>query len=267
MQKENIISRLREIEEELVYHKNLRDSFKLSINGSYGKFGSKYSFLFSPDLLIQTTITGQLALLMLIEQVELAGAEVMSANTDGIVVKCGKDIETNVVATFQSWELDTNFELERTDYKALYSRDVNNYIAVKHDGSAKGKGMFAETGLMKNPAAPICYEAAVKYITSGVSVGETVRLENDFTKFITARSVKGGGVYDGQELGKVVRWYYGLDCEGKTINYKTNGNKVPKSDGSIPCMDLPDGVPSDLNYSWYIRESVKILESIGVDIC
>lgn len=264
MQKENIISRLSEIEEELVYHKNLRDSFKLSINGSYGKFGSKYSFLFSPDLLIQTTITGQLALLMLIEQVELAGAEVMSANTDGIVVKCSKDVESDVVATFQSWELDTNFELERTDYKALYSRDVNNYIAVKHDGSAKGKGIFAETGLMKNPAAPICYEAVAAHLSKGVAIESVITSCDDFTKFISARSVKGGGVYDGQELGKVVRWYYGLDCEGKTINYKTNGNKVPKSDGSIPCMDLPDGVPSDLNYQWYIDEAKTILESVGV---
>jgi len=65
-------------------------TLKIAINGSFGKLGSKYSALYSPDLLIQTTITGQLALLMLIERMEAAGISVKSANTDGIVIHCNK---------------------------------------------------------------------------------------------------------------------------------------------------------------------------------
>ena len=52
------------------------DSLKITVNGSFGKFGSKYSFLYSPDLLINTTLTGQLTLLMLIEMITLAGGTV-----------------------------------------------------------------------------------------------------------------------------------------------------------------------------------------------
>ena len=37
------------------------EAMKIMINGSFGKFGSKWSVLYSPDLLIQTTVTGQLA--------------------------------------------------------------------------------------------------------------------------------------------------------------------------------------------------------------
>ena len=43
------------------------DTLKICVNGSFGKLGSKYSALYAPELLIQTTLTGQLALLMLIE--------------------------------------------------------------------------------------------------------------------------------------------------------------------------------------------------------
>jgi hypothetical protein len=64
------------------------DVLKIVVNGSFGKFGSKWSKLYAPDLLIQTTVTGQLALLMLIELLEEAGIEVLSANTDGIVTRC-----------------------------------------------------------------------------------------------------------------------------------------------------------------------------------
>jgi len=64
------------------------DSLKITINGSFGKLSSPHSVLYSPHLLIQVTITGQLALLMLIEMIELAGIPVVSGNTDGIVIKC-----------------------------------------------------------------------------------------------------------------------------------------------------------------------------------
>ena len=119
------------------------DSLKITINGSFGKLGSKYSILYSPDLLIQVTVTGQLSLLMLIERLELAGIHVVSANTDGIVIKCprkGQHIMDQIIA---QWEQDTGFQTEGTIYKSLYSRDVNNYIAVKEDGSTKCKGAYA----------------------------------------------------------------------------------------------------------------------------
>src|SRR5206468_2305863 len=44
-------------------NKVVADSLKITINGSFGKLGSIYSILFAPDLMIQVTITGQLALL------------------------------------------------------------------------------------------------------------------------------------------------------------------------------------------------------------
>lgn len=71
-------------------NKTVADSLKITVNGSFGKLGSKYSVLYSPHLLIQVTVTGQLTLLLLIESLELAGIPVVSANTDGLVIKCPK---------------------------------------------------------------------------------------------------------------------------------------------------------------------------------
>jgi hypothetical protein len=242
--------------------KTTADSLKITINGSYGKFGSQYSFLFSPDLLIQTTLTGQLCLLMLIEQVESAGAKVMSANTDGIVVYANKKLISDVTAAYSLWELETGFELEQTNYSALYSRDVNNYIAVKPNGEIKGKGVFAETSLMKNPSTPICYEAVKQFLAKGTPITDTIRACTDVTQFLAVRTVKGGALWRGEYLGKTVRWYYSTD--NATIHYKTNGNKVPKSDGAKPLMDLTDTLPSDLDVQWYFNECKSILETLGL---
>lgn len=261
MQKAEIEARIKELEVELTYRTMTMNSLKTAINGSYGKFGSQYSFLFSPDLLIQTTLTGQLCLLMLIESVELAGAKVMSANTDGIVVYANKSKMVDISAAYVTWELETGFDLEKTNYTGLYSRDVNNYIAVKPNGEIKGKGAFAETSLMKNPSTPICYEAVKRFIARGEPLENTVKDCKDVTQFLAVRTVKGGAMWRDQFLGKTVRWYYSTD--NSTINYKSNGNKVPKSDGSKPMMQLTESIPSDIDYQWYLDECKTILETLG----
>ena len=236
------------------------DSLKITINGSYGKFGSKYSFLYSPDLMIQTTITGQLALLMLIEQVTAVGARVVSANTDGIVIHGNKSIYNDVLDVCFDWELQTGYELEETPYTAIYSANVNNYIAVKDKG-VKCKGWYAPSGLSKNPTNVICVDAVIEHIVNNIPIEQTIKSCNDVTKFLTVRAVKGGGEWQGKYLGKVVRWYQSTN--GAPITYKTNGNKVAKSDGAKPLMDLPNTLPTDIDYQVYINEAKNILEVIG----
>ena len=240
------------------------DSLKITINGSFGKFGSKWSKLYSPNLMIQTTVTGQLALLMLIEGIEGMGIQVVSANTDGIVIRCPVSQYDALMVAIREWEVATSFETEETRYKAIYSRDVNNYIAVKADG-VKLKGAYATGGLMKNPTNEICSMAVVKMLTDFTAVEHTIRSCVDIRRFVTIRQVKGGAVdQNGDYLGKAVRWYYATGVEGP-LTYKSNGYTVARSDGAKALMDLPDEFPSDVDYDWYIREAYSILADIGAD--
>jgi hypothetical protein len=196
-------------------NKVVADSLKIVINGSFGKLGSKCSILYAPDLLFQVTMTGQLSLLMLIERLELAGIPVVSANTDGIVIKCPRAAQHIMNAIVKQWEIDTGFETEETRYMGLFSRDVNNYTAVKQkfddatkawievpDGT-KGKGAYAnpwaskkksDEKLKKNPMATICVDAVNAFLTSGTSIVTTIRSCQDITKFVCVRSVTGGAV-------------------------------------------------------------------------
>lgn len=243
-------------------------SLKVVINGSFGKLGSKYSILYSPDLLITVTVTGQLSLLMLIERLELAGIPVVSANTDGIVIKCPSHKEEEMEGLVAQWEKDTGFQTEATYYAALFSRDVNNYFAVKKDGTYKAKGAYAEkastgnTERGKNPLNQICNDAVAQFLTKGTPIAETIRGCQDIRKFITMRAVTGGAWKDGVFLGKAIRWYYAKGVEGEIIYAKT-GNKVPRSEGAKPIMTLPEEFPQDVDYEWYETEAYKILGQIG----
>lgn len=280
--------RLSDLKAELAVFETEANSLKITINGSFGKFGSQYSTLFSPELLIQTTITGQLSLLLLIEWLESDGIPIVSANTDGIVIRCPKHKIKTMDAIVREWEDATGFGTEATEYSALYSANVNNYIAVKTNGEVKLKGYYAKPGLMKNPQNQICNEAVIDYITKGTPVEKTIRECKDIRKFLTVRTVDGGAIWGVKEvqfdrfgkrgqrlkpgvrfdtseaeyLGKAIRWYYSNETDG-SIHYKRNGNRVPRSDGARPLMELPDNFPDDIDYRWYIRESREILKEIA----
>ena len=245
-------------------NKVVADTLKIALNGSFGKFGSKYSTLYAPELLIQTTITGQLALLMLIERLEDADIWVVSANTDGIVTYYHESQEDDVEVITWNWMLDTTYNLEKTAYKAIASRDVNNYLAVKPDGKIKGKGIFAPASLAKNPDCQIVYTAVAQYIANDTPVEQTIRECQDLTQFVIIRRVQGGAIWRNEKLGKAVRFYWSNEihpCE--SIHYATNSNRVPKSAGARPAMDLPEAFPSDVNYEAYITEARQLLKEVG----
>lgn len=167
---------------------------KIVLNGSFGKFGSRYSALYSPHLMVQVTLTGQLSLLMLIEALEARGVPVVSGNTDGIVIRCPRGKRDVMYQVIKWWEQTTGFGTEETRYRAVFSRDVNNYVALKEKGGFKGKGAFASVSISKNPQNTICVEAALALLERGTPIRETIRSCVDIRKFITVRSVRGGAV-------------------------------------------------------------------------
>ena len=284
-------------------HQKNSDSLKITINGLFGKLGNKYSIVYSPKLLIQTTVTGQLTLLLFIWMIHKSDldAEVVSANTDGIVIRCARDDEERLAELVAEFETLTNFKTEETRYEHLYSADVNNYIAIKEDGGVKTKGRFAiaEPGkpplMQKNPTGEIVVTAVIDHITKGVPLTRTIRNCTDITKFLTVRTVQGGGLWsDSHEhvkqtvkhgwqtaelpepgvipskpvyLGKAIRWYYakGLDTAiySKKPNVKGNHNTVAKSEGARPYMELRDDFPDDIDIARYVKEANQVLREIA----
>jgi hypothetical protein len=245
---------------------------KVQSNGSFGKTGSPYSVLYAPEMMIQTTIGGQLSIAMLIEKYTMNGIRVISANTDGVVTLVPKDKVALKWDLTLEWEQQTNLVTEETLYKSIHSRDVNNYVAITTHGEVKKKGVFTQSGpgqpaalgMKKNPEHQICADAVTEYLSKGTPIEDTIRECQDVRLFIVARAVKGGGYYDDERLGKVVRWYYGA---GETRCITTNtGATVAGSRGAVPVMELPDELPDDIDYDFYEREAYAMLDDIGVPV-
>lgn len=252
----------RRIAAKMAHDDKTAQTLKIVVNGSYGKFGSPYSILYAPNLIIQTTLTGQLALLMLIETLELNGIQVMSANTDGIVIKPNKALKPLMDQIIKWWEGVTGFEMELNQYLRLNSANVNNYVAIKADGKAKRKGWFGETGLSKNPEGEIIMDAVVNQLRSGIPVAKTIYECTDIRKFVCIKKAKGGAAWNNEPLGKVVRWYYTTEQVPEILIVDTGG-RVGKTAGGKPMMQLVDKLPADLDYEAYIVKAEALLEKLA----
>lgn len=247
---------------------------KIVINGASGKFSDLHSTLRGPHLTIQMTVSGQLALLMFIEWMELAGIQVISANTDGIVMLVHKDKKEIYEQAYKAWEAKTGFATEETLYQSYHARDVNAYFAVKKNAKSaadvKVKGPYSEVGsqsgtkLDNNPVVLICSDAVKELLVNKTPIEQTILQCKDVTRFVTVRQANAPGAHkDGYYLGKVIRWVYGKNVQG-AINYIASGNKVADTDGALPMMDLPDDFPHDLiDFNWYVDKTKKILYEIG----
>lgn len=275
------------LDRELDACKTKDKGLKIALNGTFGKLGSHYSVLYAPHLMIAITLGGQLALLMLIERAEAAGIQVVSGNTDGVVFRCPRDMAGPVekqrltggllAEIVEEWEQETGFELEATEYTALYNESVNSYLAFQPGGKVKvkGKGWTGRhdkdirTQLMKNPAAEVVTLAVIAFIRDGIPLEETIRACTDMRDFVTVVNVAGGGTWRGEYLGKVVRYYWSTD--GDEILYakpneKGTFKKVSNSHGARPLMNMEPGfLASDIDYDRYVHEAREKLMNIGFD--
>ena len=317
MDREQLVARIAEVERQIKRETNNANSKKTVLNGSFGKLGSPWSIFYAPSEMIQVTITGQLALLMLIEMLELSGISVVSANTDGIVVKCPRHLEWMRAEVIAWWESVTGFETERNDYRLLASRDVNSYVAITTAGEVKVKGAYAppEPGASgwPNPTGQISVDAVVAYLRDGVPLLQTVMACRDVRQFVHLRGVKGGGSYapngvlpaakattqkamrevlgwpekggdklqliadytahvatvaqGRQYLGKAVRWYYARGSRGSRGSrgciVTPAGHLVARTEGCRPLMELPDAMPDDVDYMWYVNEAAALLADLS----
>lgn len=258
--------------------KKTAETLKIVLNGTFGKTGERggWSVVYYPEMMIQTTLSGQLALLMLIEWLELNGISVVSANTDGIVVKCPihlLDLKAEIMAY---WEQKTGLGLESVKYKAIFSRDVNNYVALYADDPkkvvdnfsyAKSIGAYRKiTGAYPpkwNPTCDICADAAIGFLAKKIPIEKTIRASSDLRAFIEVRRVNGGAYKDGEYLGKAIRWYYSTADKEPIINAK-NGHTVPRSEGAKAYLTMPPDspLPDDLDFDYYIDRAYKMVAEL-----
>lgn len=270
---------------------------KNAANSVYGKSNDKFSFLYDSFYTFSTTITGQLQLSMLAEQLGegLPDSKIIAANTDGIsIIVNKKDIPT-FKTICSDWEKITKLELEgyenRGDqkevlYKKYYARDVNNYIAIYINNKVKFKGCFEKDKLLhKDPSARVVTVALEEYVVKGIKPEETVNKHTSIWDFLIRTKFKKGfrGEYRGFRQGKKIiikaqkrTARYFISNSGYTfiklkVEYDTDGNEIIISKSHLrkgwqaseaDIINSENAFDYDINRQHYIEEVYKIIDLV-----
>jgi len=250
------------------------EALKITINSIFGKLGSPTFWLLDPKQMLSTTVTGQLGLLMLIEELFLNGIQVISANTDGVVCKIPRTLEDKYYEIAHEWEKKTNLTFKFVEYKKYVRRDVNSYITEKPDGSTKEKGAFLkEVDLKKAYRMPIVAKALFAYFINDIPVRETLESCEDIFEFCISQ--KTGRDFEMElhtaegveKLQKTNRFYITKKGGVLTKRHSQTGKVIGLHVGRTACI-LNDYDPStafkdyEVDYSFYEKEVMKIVNEI-----
>ena len=177
--------KMKEVEYGSDEYKKLDDEqavYKLAMNGGgFGKLGSAYSWQYDPLAKYQVTMGCELKLLMLIEDFVMAGIQIVSVNTDGVVIHYPHSMQETVDKIHADWEKKTQFILEDTHYSKIVFSSVNHYIAVIVDPvtdeklKVKYKGDFElDKDPHKNNSQRIVPVALSEYFVNDVPISNII---------------------------------------------------------------------------------------------
>ena len=172
-----------------------RSGYKLCNNKAYGCMKDKYNALYDPLMANNICVTGQLALLLLIEMLE-PHCTLIQSNTDGLIVKLNDINDYELIDDIcWEWEQLTGVSLAFDPIiTKIYQRDVNNYLFINEDGKVEAKGGEVKELSNLDNDLPIVNKALREYMVNGTPVEDTINNACDLIEF--QKIVKLSGKYD-----------------------------------------------------------------------
>lgn len=268
-------------------YQSIQEAFKLALNGgSFGKMQDKSSWQFDPFACFRVTIGGQIDLIMLIERLVLAGINVISANTDGVVSLFDRNQEDIYKKVCKDWEIlvgnNDLGQLEYCDYQLLSQRSVNDYIALKLDGEAKHKGgsFTIHHELHRNKSYRVIALALNEFYTKGINPRTFITTHGNIMDFCAGMRTKGDWFLEAVYLSgnKMVREplqktnrYFISNNGVKLVKCNPDGRQIQEDAGKWKATIYNKHVQKpieeyDINYDFYIKKVYEIINEIQPEI-
>ena len=191
--------------------KLLINGYKLPLNTKYGAMGAEFNKLYDPRMRLLVCITGQMAMWDLLEKIE-DHATIIQSNTDAhYYIPFSEEDEKAIDEIANDWMERTGYTLDDDPFKAIFQKDVNNYLAVTSDGKVKFKGGIGLTNGLKVSKA-IVSNAFINYVVSGKDYKEFINECDELRQF--QMITKTGYTFD----DTVVRDMNGNETKAQKVN-------------------------------------------------
>ena len=260
--------------------KKEREPYKRICNITYGAEGDKFNPMYDPLHRNLVCVYGQVFIIDLLDKVEDI-ITLLNSNTDGIFVKLKRKDVDEFKRRVHEWEERTRLHMSYDEFSSFWSKDVNNYVAIRPDGSYHAKGAYVKELSSLDYDLPIVNEAVKDYILKKIPVENTILGCNELIKFqkIVKLSNKYKWVEHEQGNGnvkydnKAYRVFASRDnSDGRLLKCKPTekGDKKDKFGNTPDHCFIENGditemkIPSKLDKQYYIDLAEKRLEDFGV---
>lgn len=191
--------------------KLLINGYKLPLNTKYGAMGAEFNKLYDPRMRLLVCITGQMAMWDLLEKIE-NHATIIQSNTDAhYYIPFSDEDEKAIDEIANDWMERTGYTLDDDPFKAIFQKDVNNYLAVTSDGKVKFKGAIGLTNGLK-VSKTIVSNAFINYVVAGKDYKEFINECDELRQF--QMITKTGYTFD----DTVVRDSKGNEMKAQKVN-------------------------------------------------
>lgn len=191
--------------------KLLINGYKLPLNTKYGAMGAEFNKLYDPRMRLLVCITGQMAMWDLLEKIE-DHATIIQSNTDAhYYIPFSEEDEKAIDEIANDWMKRTGYTLDDDPFKAIFQKDVNNYLAVTSDGKVKFKGAIGLTNGLKVSKA-IVSNAFINYVVAGKDYKDFINECNELRQFQMV--TKTGYTFD----DTIVRDMKGNETKAQKVN-------------------------------------------------
>jgi hypothetical protein len=240
------------------------DALKIVINSAYGKLNNEHSPLRSVREALRVTLNGQMMLLMLMEECLAAGAEILSLNTDGLVIRWRRSLAAeHMQQVMARWKARTRIDLEVHEYSRFTRHHVNCYVAFGMDGTLKTKGALNPRSGKRD--RPVVVRAALAYLKDGVDPAVTIEAESDPVAFCYYQKVPRSHVLMLGDacVGTLARWYVALDGD-PLVKVSREGKRgcIPHGSRARLALDMRGWTRADmgsLDLQHYIDEAWALI--------
>ena len=259
--------------------KKEREPYKRICNITYGAEGDKFNPMYDSLHRNLVCVYGQVFIVDLLDKVEDI-ITLLNSNTDGIFVKLKRKDVDEFKRRVHEWEERTRLHMSYDEFSSFWSKDVNNYVAIRPDGSYHAKGAYVKELSPLDYDLPIVNEAVKDYIIKKIPVENTILGCNELIKF--QKVVKLSNKYkwvehekgEGKEKfdNKCYRVFASKDQRDGRI-LKCDGVRHPAKFGNTPdrCFIVNDDITTaktdrfpQLDKQYYIDLAKKRLEDFGV---
>lgn len=261
--------------------KKEREPYKRICNITYGAEGDKFNPMYDSLHRNLVCVYGQVFIIDLLDKVEDI-ITLLNSNTDGIFVKLKRKDVDEFKRRVHEWEQRTRLHMSYDEFSSLWSKDVNNYVAIRPDGTYHAKGAYVKELNPLDYDLPIVNEAVKDYIIKKIPVENTILGCNELIKFQKVVKLSNKYKWVEHEKGdnkekfsnKCYRVFASKDQRDGRI-LKCDGVRNPAKFGNTPdrCFIVNDDITKaktdwfpQLDKQYYVDLAKKRLEDFGVSV-